>query len=641
MSAETAVDPTYHSQFRQHVHHTSLHVRGLDAGPEPLPLPPFYTTNPASYWTSSEKAAFFHGLSVYSRLRPDLIAEDVRTKSTLEVCSYMNRLDEGLRSQREVLQAGWSARSTLDSAVEVTEKWIEWEEVQSRAIVANEVAWDMGASEKKRTLEFKAKKQELLPRTSHQQTPSAPERKEIQASLGLWLKQRKLVWAEEDLLSSMGAPHFTVIDNILREEEDAFAASVLAGSASHSRQTTAEPAHTPSVYTNLDDSAIDPLLRDPPPPPQSATSEPTPEPGPSLETLSPASRKRVRKRLYMRRKRAEAAGLLPNAECGTEDTVATAATMEGVQREKPGRKGRPRKKQKTDSGSKDIPDQEDLDDNDAEDEEPNARHSHIPGKTLHYKIKGQLASMGWDAQALHAKGLGLFHLAALAKYTRLYVLLHPETDEEVASKFSADFIKFLHAHIVQYVTELMHRAIASREQERVMKGRTKVWRFDSSNIFPATIEHAREMMGDTRGTRETFFAQLLTRFDIDDTESHDGDGSEEEDEEDEDQENTGRQLSILPLSPLPLPRAMCCPLIQLPSSMGSSSLRDPIDDTLIMGSDSDEEAELSKVLQEEEALEAADQKRAEQIQRVLWGEYGPKRKLPLKVERADTVMRLA
>ena len=75
--------------------------------------------------------------------------------------------------------------------------------------------------------------------------------------------------------------------------------------------------------------------------------------------------------------------------------------------------------------------------------------------------------------------------------------------------------------------------------------------------------------------------------------------------------------------------------------MGSSSMRSPIDDTLVMESDSDEEAELSKVLQEEEVLEAADHKREEQIQRVLWGEYGPKRKLPLKVERADVVMRPA
>lgn len=47
---------------------------------------------------------------------------------------------------------------------------------------------------------------------------------------------------------------------------------------------------------------------------------------------------------------------------------------------------------------------------------------------------------------------------------------------------SAEVIQFLHAHVVQYVTELMLRVIASREQERAMKGRTKVWRFDTSNV---------------------------------------------------------------------------------------------------------------------------------------------------------------
>lgn len=62
------------------------------------------------------------------------------------------------------------------------------------------------------------------------------------------------------------------------------------------------------------------------------------------------------------------------------------------------------------------------------------------------------------------------------------MLLHPPSLPNVASKVSAELIQFLHAHVIRYVTELMHRAIASREQERVMKGRTKVWRFDTSNV---------------------------------------------------------------------------------------------------------------------------------------------------------------
>lgn len=65
---------------------------------------------------------------------------------------------------------------------------------------------------------------------------------------------------------------------------------------------------------------------------------------------------------------------------------------------------------------------------------------------------------------------------------RMYVLLHPPSLPQVASRMSAELIQFLHAHVVQYVTELMHRAIASREQERTMKGRTKVWRLDTSNV---------------------------------------------------------------------------------------------------------------------------------------------------------------
>lgn len=47
---------------------------------------------------------------------------------------------------------------------------------------------------------------------------------------------------------------------------------------------------------------------------------------------------------------------------------------------------------------------------------------------------------------------------------------------------SADFIQFLYAHVAQFVTELMHRTIILREQERGMKGHTKVWRFDSTQV---------------------------------------------------------------------------------------------------------------------------------------------------------------
>ncbi len=63
----------------------------------------------------------------------------------------------------------------------------------------------------------------------------------------------------------------------------------------------------------------------------------------------------------------------------------------------------------------------------------------------------------------------------------MYNLLS-DVPSSVSSEISTDAIKFLHAHVVQYVTELIHRAIVSRELERGMKEHTKVWKFNSEQV---------------------------------------------------------------------------------------------------------------------------------------------------------------
>jgi hypothetical protein len=63
----------------------------------------------------------------------------------------------------------------------------------------------------------------------------------------------------------------------------------------------------------------------------------------------------------------------------------------------------------------------------------------------------------------------------------MYNLLH-DVPPDISTRISADAVRFLHAHVVQYVTELVHRAIVSREQERHMKSHTKVWRFNSEQV---------------------------------------------------------------------------------------------------------------------------------------------------------------
>jgi hypothetical protein len=380
---ESDVDINYLTHLRQHAEQTHLHLQGLDLL---SPLPPFYTESPTSYWTSTEKSAFFHALSIYSRLRPDLIAECVKTKNVVDICAYMDMLEDGARNAGSGIK-----RSEMGAALEVSEKWIAEEEEKAAGIIGRETYWEAEALRVARENEVKLNKAKVMPKARRGEGKSREERKRDRVEFRTWRKARKVAWAKDDIMRSMGAAHLKVIDNILREEEETLAA------AATSRQNTVEPLHCPPGSAGGE--VIGPVLR----------SKPMPRPGPSSipesssipDNFSPASRRRLKKRLYMRRKRAEAKGdMLP-----IEPSVA-------AQRAKPGRKSKPRKKRKTEDGSEVA-----GDDDDQEDEE--LRHPHIGGKTRHYRIKSQLESNDMDAEGLHQNGLGLFHLSALSKLMKL------------------------------------------------------------------------------------------------------------------------------------------------------------------------------------------------------------------------------
>lgn len=391
MPPEPDLDTAYFTRFRQHVQQTHLHLRGHD----PLsPLAPFYTQNPTSHWTSAEKSAFFHGLSVYSRLRPDLIAEHVKTKNVIDVCAYMNMLEGGVRGQGIEVK-----RKEMEVAMEVSEEWIKWEEEKAAGLIVieEERRTDVRIA---RENETKEKKRELMPRRKiGEERNEEQERK--RSEFKEWHNEQKDWWDRQDLLQSMGVAHLKVIDNILREEEEALKV------AATSRQGTLEP--TQSFSNAVDIEIIDPILRaETGPIAGTSTTVQVLESKPSMQELSPASRRRTYKRLYMRRKRAEAKG---NAD------ALSSQAADVVERVKPGRKGRPRKRRKTDEGSVvgGDDDSDNEDDEEEEEEGEDLRHPHIGGKTRHYKIKGKFEALRFDARALQEKGLGLFHLSALAK----------------------------------------------------------------------------------------------------------------------------------------------------------------------------------------------------------------------------------
>lgn len=116
----------YVDEFRQNQDFVKAHLKGISSNEPPL-LPAFLP--PSSYWTSAEKDLFFHALSIYSRLQPDLIAQHIKTKSIFDVCVYLEALQAAAVS---VEQDNENEHRTLDSpmepAMEVSEKWIQREE---------------------------------------------------------------------------------------------------------------------------------------------------------------------------------------------------------------------------------------------------------------------------------------------------------------------------------------------------------------------------------------------------------------------------------------------------------------------------------------------------------------------------------
>src|SRR6266566_2197796 len=76
-----------------HISATRHHLAGTPEHPEPPYAPSFHP--PTGYWTPTEKALFSRALSVHSRLRPDLIAASIGTKSTVDVAIYLSLLRQG------------------------------------------------------------------------------------------------------------------------------------------------------------------------------------------------------------------------------------------------------------------------------------------------------------------------------------------------------------------------------------------------------------------------------------------------------------------------------------------------------------------------------------------------------------------
>ncbi|KAI0657307.1 hypothetical protein C8Q70DRAFT_919762 [Cubamyces menziesii] len=608
------VAPTYLDFYSEYLDHFRAHLAGRD-GSELLPashLPP------NAFWTAAEKDAFFHALAVHSRLRPDLIAVEVKTKTVPDVCVYLALLEDATReASRSVIYVGKEKkhvdykvpRKQLPIAVEVTDEWIQREEAMAAALAAADVAYERELVVGPREEEVRTRRSAVRAKKSkgHSDRDRVAE-KERRKDFEAWLQAARQIWKVEDMWQSLDQVSLAALDRMLREEEDGHAEadqanaletlppdSALDGKLDEvpSGQAAPHPADQPT--NDISEALIDPQLLEisraapaiPPPrtpEPEVTFSSPLPttpvtdpvEVSQGLSTpfqptsplfsvlshpttsasrsalalsapsaigsgqydmdegheedvasMSPVSRRRYQKRLYMRRKRAQATGGVVNENTG---------------RLKPGRKPKQRLARRDDTAE--VESQEVAESSttavDPTVQEPavephatpateaqgggEVRHPHVSGMTRPYKRQAQFASIGINAQRLHEEGVGLFHLQSIGKLMQTYNQLH-DVPAEVGSEISVDTIKLLHAIIVQFVAEVMERAIVSREQERIAKLQTKVWRMkENQNVSATNVKHALALLGADSFDKRAHFAGLLKKLDLE----QEGDGGGED-----------------------------------------------------------------------------------------------------------------
>ena len=317
-SAAKPLDPIYLTSLLDSINAAQDHLAGNDGTPL---LPSFLP--PTALWTAQEKDSFFRALSVYSRFRPDLISHEVKTKSVQDVCNYLSVLQLAA-SEQETTIPYLQRRQNLPIAVEVSSEWVAMEEEKAAGVITREQDWQRELIAEQRRAEIK-----LLRRVSKaEHRERGPSQRK--AALKKQIADANLRARREDFCGSLGFPELTAIGSVLCGATTSSGSgqikqpSVLhALTLQHSPGHVARPEATQALpfsdtngedvttVANLPQCVSDedegpPLLGATNPPPISPPKE---DAMTLLAGLSPASRRRYQKRLYMRRKRASISGV--------------------------------------------------------------------------------------------------------------------------------------------------------------------------------------------------------------------------------------------------------------------------------------------------------------------------------------------
>lgn len=227
--------------------------------------------SPSAYWTAEEKDLFFHALARHSSLRPDLIAAEIRTKTLVDVCGYIALLRDGAQK----LETGISLLD-LPVALEVSDNWIGFEEEQALILTDAMAGWEADQKEKDRKEDLQGIKDRKMAVNSAVVDRTWDARVEEVIWERLYEERRaglEEAWEKEDALEVLDAVDLQVLDAVVRK-----------GTEIQEREAGSDiAAASPTLHVN-EDSGLD------------------------LASLSPAERRRVKNRLFMRRKRAQDAG---------------------------------------------------------------------------------------------------------------------------------------------------------------------------------------------------------------------------------------------------------------------------------------------------------------------------------------------
>lgn len=238
--------------------------------------------------------------------------------------------------------------------------------------------------------------------------------------------------------------------------------------------------------------------------------------------LDKAEHRRIQKRLYMRRKRAEAAGKIANTEAlkirpgrPAKDLKPPKPRPKKYKPRKTRSFGRKRLSQDVSEKSDDDSDlgvdedarssapprrspshQEEFDN--GGEESTNGRHTR-GGVTRPYKLKKWFHENGITAQIVAQMDLDIFNLTEVGKmlrydrttlsflkhsyYTRLNNSLNVPSRKRDAISISIECIQLLRELIKEFSSYVIQQAIIMKEQEIRLKADLKVWKYDRQEVL--------------------------------------------------------------------------------------------------------------------------------------------------------------